>query len=62
VLKNVRPGAIVIMHFNHPEWYTYEAMKKIVPKLRNMGYHFVRLEHFKLVSEKQHEPHHNPTK
>jgi len=53
VLKNVRPGAIVIMHFNHPEWNTYEAMQKIVPKLRKMGYHFVRLEHFKLISEKQ---------
>ena len=53
VVKNVRPGAIVIMHFNHPEWNTYEAMQKIVPKLREMGYHFVKLEHFQLISEKQ---------
>jgi peptidoglycan/xylan/chitin deacetylase (PgdA/CDA1 family) len=38
VLKNVKPGAIVIMHFNHPEWNTFEAMQKIVPRLRQMGY------------------------
>lgn len=53
VLKNVSPGAIVIMHMNHPEWNTYEAMQKIVPKLREMGYQFVRLEHFQLTSEKK---------
>jgi peptidoglycan/xylan/chitin deacetylase (PgdA/CDA1 family) len=53
VIKNIRPGAIIIMHFNHPEWNTYEAMQKIVPRLREMGYHFVRLEHFQLISEKQ---------
>lgn len=51
VVKNVRPGAIVIMHFNHPEWNTYEAMKKIVPKLRREGYHFVKLEHCQLISD-----------
>jgi peptidoglycan/xylan/chitin deacetylase (PgdA/CDA1 family) len=49
VLKNVRPGAIVIMHFNHPEWNTYEAMKKTVPILRQNGYTFVKLKDFKLV-------------
>lgn len=43
VIKKIKPGAIVIMHFNHPEWNTYEAMKNIVPKLRQMGYTFVRL-------------------
>ena len=52
VLKNIKPGAIIIMHFNHPEWYTYEAMKKIVPKLRQMGYVFVRLNDFELTSGK----------
>jgi peptidoglycan/xylan/chitin deacetylase (PgdA/CDA1 family) len=50
VLKNIKPGAIIIMHFNHPEWNTYEAMKIIVPKLRQMGYSFVRLNHFELTS------------
>jgi len=43
VIKKIKPGAIVIMHLNHPEWYTCEAMRKIVPKLRQMGYIFVRL-------------------
>ncbi|HEY5125164.1 MAG TPA: polysaccharide deacetylase family protein [Ignavibacteria bacterium] len=52
VLKNLKPGAIVIMHLNHPEWYTYEAMRKIVPKLRQMGYVFVRLNDFELTSDK----------
>jgi peptidoglycan/xylan/chitin deacetylase (PgdA/CDA1 family) len=43
VIKQIKPGAIIIMHFNHPEWNTCEAMKNIVPKLRQMGYSFVRL-------------------
>jgi peptidoglycan/xylan/chitin deacetylase (PgdA/CDA1 family) len=52
VLKSIRPGAIVIMHFNHPEWNTFEAMQKIVPKLRHLGYSFVRLNDFELTSDK----------
>lgn len=52
VLKNIKPGAIIIMHFNHPEWNTYEAMKKIVPELRKRGYSFVQLKDFKLTSNK----------
>jgi peptidoglycan/xylan/chitin deacetylase (PgdA/CDA1 family) len=52
VLNNIRPGAIVIMHFNHPEWNTCKAMQKIVLKLRQMGYDFVRLNEFELSSEK----------
>jgi len=50
VLRNISPGAIVIMHFNHPEWNTKEAMEKIVPKLRKMGYSFVRLKDYELAS------------
>lgn len=50
VMNKIKPGAIVIMHFNHPEWNTKEAMEKIVPKLRKMGYSFVRLRDFKLRS------------
>jgi peptidoglycan/xylan/chitin deacetylase (PgdA/CDA1 family) len=46
VIKKIKPGAIVIMHFNHPEWNTFETMKNIVPKLRQMGYSFVRLKEF----------------
>jgi peptidoglycan/xylan/chitin deacetylase (PgdA/CDA1 family) len=51
VLKNIEPGVIVIMHFNHPEWYTFEAMQKIVPKLRQQGYTFVRLKGFPLKNK-----------
>jgi peptidoglycan/xylan/chitin deacetylase (PgdA/CDA1 family) len=51
VVKNIRPGAIVIMHFNHPEWNTCEAMLKIVPKLRQEGYNFVKLNTFPLRSK-----------
>jgi peptidoglycan/xylan/chitin deacetylase (PgdA/CDA1 family) len=50
VLKNVKPGAIVIMHFNHPEWNTEEAMEKIIPELRASGYSFVHLKDFNLTS------------
>jgi peptidoglycan/xylan/chitin deacetylase (PgdA/CDA1 family) len=54
VIKNLVPGAIVIMHFNHPEWSTKEAMEKIVPELRQMGYIFVRLKDYELTSVKSH--------
>jgi len=48
VIKNIKPGAIVIMHINHPEWNTYEAMLRIIPELRQRGYKFVRLNSFPL--------------
>lgn len=51
VLKNITSGAIVIMHFNHPEWNTKEALEKIVPKLRQMGYTFALLKDFDLTSD-----------
>ncbi len=46
VLQNIRPGAIVIMHMNHPQWNTCEALRDIVPELRKMGYRFARLNEF----------------
>lgn len=49
VLKTIRPGAIVIMHMNHPQWNTGEALQKIVPELRKMGYHFAHLNQYKLT-------------
>jgi peptidoglycan/xylan/chitin deacetylase (PgdA/CDA1 family) len=52
VLKNIVPGAIVIMHFNHPEWKTKEALQKIVPILRQQGYIFVRLNDCELTTDK----------
>jgi peptidoglycan/xylan/chitin deacetylase (PgdA/CDA1 family) len=51
VLKNIRPGAIVIMHFNHPKWHTFEAMQKIIPQLRKQGYQFVKLRDCELRSK-----------
>jgi peptidoglycan/xylan/chitin deacetylase (PgdA/CDA1 family) len=53
VEKNIRPGAIVIMHFNHPEWNTKEAMVNIVPELRSLGYDFVLLKNHSLASIKK---------
>ncbi|MCX6229947.1 MAG: polysaccharide deacetylase family protein [Bacteroidetes bacterium] len=52
VLTTVKPGAIIIMHFNHPKWNTFEAMQKIVPELRKRGYLFARLNKFPLKSNK----------
>lgn len=52
VIKKIKPGAIIIMHFNHPEWNTKEALEKIIPRLRKSGYKFALLEDFKLSSMK----------
>jgi peptidoglycan/xylan/chitin deacetylase (PgdA/CDA1 family) len=52
VLKNIKPGAIVIMHFNHPERNTREALANIVPELRKMGYSFVLLKDYNLTDLK----------
>jgi len=48
VLKHVKPGALVIMHFNHPEWNTYEALVKIIPVLKQRGYSFAQLQDYPL--------------
>ncbi|HXC05182.1 MAG TPA: polysaccharide deacetylase family protein, partial [Bacteroidia bacterium] len=29
VMHTIKPGAIIIMHFNHPEWFTCDAMTKL---------------------------------
>jgi peptidoglycan/xylan/chitin deacetylase (PgdA/CDA1 family) len=52
VLKNVKPGALVIMHFNHPEWNTYEALAKIIPVLKARGYSFTQLQNYPLKGKK----------
>jgi peptidoglycan/xylan/chitin deacetylase (PgdA/CDA1 family) len=52
VVKNVKPGAIVIMHFNHPEWFGCDAMMGIVPALRKKGYTFARLRDYPLKGKK----------
>ncbi|OGR97306.1 MAG: hypothetical protein A2016_00120 [Elusimicrobia bacterium GWF2_62_30] len=51
IIKRARPGAVVIMHFNRPEWHELEALKEAVPLLRAKGYSFVRLEDFTLKGE-----------
>ena len=48
IIKNVEPGAIIIMHMNHPKWYGYEALQIVVPQLIKQGYQFVKLEDYKL--------------
>ena len=46
ILAGARHGAVVIMHFNHPEWPEVEALKIAVPELRKRGFTFARLEDF----------------
>ena len=48
ILKNIHNGAIIIMHFNHPKWHEKEALKMVVPILRQQGYKFVTLENHPL--------------
>jgi len=48
VLSHIRPGALIIMHFNHPEWNTYESLLKIIPVLKKEGYTFARLKDYPL--------------
>jgi peptidoglycan/xylan/chitin deacetylase (PgdA/CDA1 family) len=48
VLTHVKPGALIIMHFNHPKWNTYEALAKIVPVLKQQGYSFAQLKDYPL--------------
>ena len=52
VLKTIRPGAIVIMHMNHPQWNTCEALRDIVHELRKMGYRFARISEFELTDQR----------
>ena len=52
VLEHIRPGAIVIMHFNHPENNTYEALLKLIPKLKAEGYQFVKLQGYPLKGKR----------
>ena len=41
VLNRVRPGSIVVGHANGRGWHTAEALKKLIPTLRERGYRFV---------------------
>jgi peptidoglycan/xylan/chitin deacetylase (PgdA/CDA1 family) len=48
ILNNARPGAIVIMHFNHPKWHEVEALREALPALKKKGYSFVQLDDVRL--------------
>ncbi|MFA6328598.1 MAG: polysaccharide deacetylase family protein [Candidatus Micrarchaeia archaeon] len=48
ILHGARPGAIIIMHMNRPEWQGAEALEGAVKGLLGQGYGFVRLDGFRL--------------
>jgi peptidoglycan/xylan/chitin deacetylase (PgdA/CDA1 family) len=50
VLKHVKPGSLVIMHFNRPENNTFEALQMIIPQLGAKEYKFVKLQEYPLKS------------
>ncbi len=47
-LEKAAPGAIVIMHMNHPESGTAAGVMAAVPELRKRGFRFVKLSDYKL--------------
>ena len=47
-LLNAAPGSIVIMHMNRPGRGTFEGLKEVLPRLREKGIKFVKLEDYKL--------------
>jgi peptidoglycan/xylan/chitin deacetylase (PgdA/CDA1 family) len=48
LIHGARNGAIVIMHMNHPEWNSYEALKAALPEWQQQGFTFIKLEHHPL--------------
>jgi peptidoglycan/xylan/chitin deacetylase (PgdA/CDA1 family) len=40
VLSRVRPGSILIFHANGRGWHTAEALRQIIPRLKEEGYKF----------------------
>ena len=52
VMTRIRPGAIIIMHMNHPEWNTCEALFRIIPALQKQGYAFARLKDYSVKRKK----------
>ena len=47
VLLAAPPGAIIILHMNHPEKDTAEGVMQVVPKLQKAGFKFVKLEDYR---------------
>jgi len=48
IVRNAKPGSIVIMHFNHPKWKERQALELAIPILRKKGYRFVKLKDYQL--------------
>lgn len=44
IQKNVRDGAVILLHDMEGNHQTVEALRLIIPRLRKMGYRFVTLE------------------
>jgi peptidoglycan/xylan/chitin deacetylase (PgdA/CDA1 family) len=53
VIKHLHPGAIIIMHFNHPNGHTYESLLKIIPRMKDMGYSFAKIKDFPLTQNRK---------
>jgi peptidoglycan/xylan/chitin deacetylase (PgdA/CDA1 family) len=53
VMPRVRPGAILIFHANGRGWHTAEALREIIPRLKEAGYQFRKVsELLKLAPDK----------
>jgi peptidoglycan/xylan/chitin deacetylase (PgdA/CDA1 family) len=53
VMSRVRPGAILIFHANGRGWHTAEALREIIPRLKEAGYKFRKVsELLKLAPDK----------
>jgi peptidoglycan/xylan/chitin deacetylase (PgdA/CDA1 family) len=53
VMARVRPGSILIFHANGRGWHTAEALRQIIPRLKEAGYKFRKVsELLKLAPEK----------
>ena len=48
ILRGVRDGDIVILHFNRPKSGTYEGLRLALPQLLGQGVEFVRLDQVEL--------------
>ncbi len=47
-LSNAPPSSIILLHMNHPESETAEALIETIPELKNRGFRFVRVSEFVL--------------
>ena len=58
VLRDVRDGDIVILHFNRPKSGTYEGLRRALPELLARGVIFVRLSEVQLetAASQEHTP------